>query len=96
MEGKRLPDSQYYSAALYMRLSRDDDGDSESSSITNQRKMLRAYAQENRYLVYDEYIDDGVSGTTFERPGFKRMIRDIEDKKVNMVITKDLSRLGRD
>ena len=96
MEGKRLPDSKYYSAALYMRLSRDDDGDSESSSITNQRKMLRAYAQENRYLVYDEYIDDGVSGTTFERPGFKRMIRDIEDKKVNMVITKDLSRLGRD
>ncbi|GAA6409385.1 MULTISPECIES: recombinase family protein [Blautia] len=96
MEGKRLPDSKYYSAALYMRLSRDDDGDNESSSITNQRKMLRAYAQENRYLVYDEYIDDGVSGTTFERPGFKRMIRDIEDKKVNMVITKDLSRLGRD
>lgn len=79
-----------------MRLSKDDEGEGESASITTQRKMLRAYAAENHYYVYDEYVDDGISGTTFERPDFRRMIRDIENSKVNMVITKDLSRLGRD
>ncbi len=85
-----------YRAALYMRLSKDDDGVKESASISTQRKMLRSYAKENEYAVFDEYIDDGFSGTNFDRPDFKRMIQDIEDKKVNMVITKDLSRLGRD
>ena len=78
-----------------MRLSRDD-GNSESSSITTQRKILQAYAKENGFIVYEEYIDDGFSGTNFDRPGFKKMIQDIEDKKINLVITKDLSRLGRD
>ncbi|MDD4699815.1 MAG: recombinase family protein [Oscillospiraceae bacterium] len=96
MKNTRLPDNSHYSAALYMRLSKDDDGAAESVSITTQRKMLRAYALENHYAVYGEYIDDGVSGTTFERPDFKRMISDIEEKKINMIITKDLSRLGRD
>ena len=85
-----------YKAALYMRLSRDDDGAAESASITTQRKMLRSYAAENGFLVYDEYCDDGWSGTNFDRPDFKRMIADIEAKKVNLVLTKDLSRLGRD
>lgn len=97
-----------YIAALYMRLSKEDiekeskqnqstlDTDKESASITTQRKMLTAYAKENGFIIYDEYIDDGISGTTFDRPNFKRMIQDIEDKKINMVITKDLSRLGRD
>ncbi len=79
-----------------MRLSKDDDGVSESSSITTQRKMLKAYAKENNLIIYDEYIDDGYSGTNFERPAFKRLIQDIENKNVNMVITKDLSRLGRE
>jgi len=79
-----------------MRLSKDDDGVNESSSITTQRKMLKAYAKENNFIIYDEYIDDGYSGTNFERPAFKRMIQDIENKNVNMVITKDLSRLGRE
>ncbi|WP_442985538.1 recombinase family protein [Sedimentibacter sp. MB31-C6] len=79
-----------------MRLSKDDEGLSESSSISTQKKMLSSYAKENKFEVYDEYIDDGYSGTSFERPAFLRMIRDIEDKKVNLVITKDLSRLGRD
>lgn len=78
-----------------MRLSRDD-GTAESSSITTQRKILLSYAKENGFIVYDEYIDDGFSGTNFERPSFKRMIQDIENKKINLVITKDLSRLGRD
>ena len=79
-----------------MRLSKDDEGAGESASITAQRKMLRAFAKKNHFPVYDEYVDDGISGTTFERPDFKRMLQDIEEKKINMVITKDLSRLGRD
>ena len=85
-----------YTAALYMRLSKDDDGAAESASIITQRKMLRSYAAEHGYVVFDEYVDDGWSGTNFDRPDFKRMIGDIEAKKVNLVITKDLSRLGRD
>lgn len=85
-----------YTAALYMRLSKDDDGAAESASIITQRKMLRSYAAEHGYVVFDEYVDDGWSGTNFDRPDFKRMIADIEAKKVNLVITKDLSRLGRD
>ena len=85
-----------YKAALYMRLSKDDDGTSESASIMTQRKMLRSYAADNGYLVFDEYVDDGWSGTNFDRPDFKRMIADIEAGKVNLVMTKDLSRLGRD
>ena len=86
---------KHYRAGLYMRLSRDD-GVGESSSITTQRKILRAYAEEHDFSIYDEYIDDGWSGTSFERPEFKRMISDIEAGKVNLVLTKDLSRLGRD
>ena len=85
-----------YQAALYMRLSKDDEGVLESASIATQRKMLRAYAQEQGYQIYGEYVDDGYSGTNFDRPGWQRMIADIESKKVNLVLTKDLSRLGRD
>lgn len=85
-----------YKAALYMRLSKDDDNSNESSSISTQRKMLLSFVKENKFSVYDEYVDDGYSGTNFERPAFKRMIRDILDKKVNLIITKDLSRLGRE
>ena len=83
-------------AALYMRLSKDDDGVKESSSISTQRKMLRSYAVEHGFDIYREYVDDGYSGTNFERPAWKQLLQDIEDKQVNLVITKDLSRLGRD
>lgn len=85
-----------YSCALYCRLSSEDELEDESRSITNQKDLLEKYARENNLKVYDIYVDDGVSGTTFDRPAFKRMIKDIEDKKVNMVIAKDSSRLGRD
>ena len=85
-----------YVVALYLRLSSEDGDKDESESISNQRKILQSYAKENGYTVYDEYVDDGYSGTNFDRPDFKRMINDIENKKVNMVITKSLSRLGRD
>jgi len=85
-----------YTTAIYIRLSKEDGDKEESESVSNQRKILKAFARENKYKIYDEYVDDGYTGTNFDRPDFKRMIRDIEDGKVNMVITKSLSRLGRD
>lgn len=84
-----------YNAGLYLRLSKDDEAAEESQSITTQRRILSNYAESNHINVYDEYIDDGWSGTNFDRPGFQRMISDIESKKINCVIVKDLSRLGR-
>lgn len=85
-----------YSVGIYCRLSRDDNnGNSESMSIANQKQMLAAYVEERRWTLQETYIDDGYSGTTFDRPDFKRMISDIENGRINMVITKDLSRLGR-
>lgn len=86
-----------YNVGIYIRLSREDDDKLfESESITNQKSLLLQYAKENHLRVYDIYIDDGYSGTNFDRPGFKRLINDIESGKINMVITKDMSRLGRD
>jgi DNA invertase Pin-like site-specific DNA recombinase len=82
-------------AALYCRLSRDDGMDTESNSIGNQRELLVRFAGENNILVIGDYVDDGISGTTFERPSFRRMVEDIESGAVNTVIVKDLSRLGR-
>jgi site-specific recombinase len=85
-----------YKAALYCRLSQDDGLVGDSSSIQTQKMMLEKYANDNGIIIVDYYIDDGYSGTNFDRPAFPRMIADIDDEKVNMVITKDLSRLGRD
>ena len=85
-----------YNAALYCRLSKDDNNAGDSSSIITQKDMLTRYAHEQNFCVYDVYIDDGYSGTNFDRPAFQKMKRDIENGKVNLVITKDLSRLGRD
>ncbi len=79
-----------------MRLSRDDEGYGDSIRIETQRTILRKFAQDNQLRIYDEYIDDGWSGTNFERPNFKRMMADIESGKVNCVVTKDLSRFGRE
>lgn len=85
-----------YNVALYLRLSRDDnDGNKESMSISNQRALLKEYVHERGWSIEDIYIDDGYSGTTFDRPDFKRMIQDIELGRINCVITKDLSRFGR-
>ena len=84
-----------YIAGLYLRLSKDD-GAGESSSISTQRNILLSYAKDNNFRIYDEYVDDGWSGTNFEGPEFKRMIKDIESGHINLVLTKDLSRLGRD
>ena len=82
--------------ALYCRLSRDDELQGDSNSIINQKKILQRYALDHGYKNYRFYIDDGISGTTFNRPGFQQMIADIEAGLVNRVIIKDMSRLGRD
>ncbi|MBR6949704.1 MAG: recombinase family protein [Bacilli bacterium] len=87
-----------YKVGIYIRLSKEDDKDKniESESITNQRNLIMEYINNNNLTLEKEYVDDGISGTTFNRPGFNELIKDIENKKINMVITKDLSRLGRD
>ncbi len=89
-------DPERWRAALYIRLSREDESDGPSESVSNQRAMLEEFARKNGLTVCGEYIDDGCSGTTFDRPAFQRLLRDIEGKQVNLVLTKDLSRLGRD
>ena len=86
---------QTYQAAIYCRLSSEDGPDHESMSIGNQRSLLTEYVEKQGWEIVDTYIDDGFSGTNFDRPGFQRMIEDIEKGRVNLVITKDLSRLGR-
>ena len=81
--------------ALYLRLSRDDEKTGESLSIENQRIILRRFTSENGGTIVDEYIDDGWSGTNFERPGVKRLLDDAKDGKIDTVVVKDLSRFGR-
>ncbi|MDE6454879.1 MAG: recombinase family protein [Dysosmobacter sp.] len=90
-----MREQQNYRAAIYCRLSSEDGTDHESMSIGNQRALLTEYVGKQGWEVVDTYIDDGYSGTNFDRPGFQRMIADIERGRVNLVITKDLSRLGR-
>ena len=81
--------------AIYCRLSREDGDSIESSSIKTQKDILSQYANENKWNIYKYYVDDGYSGGNFNRPAFKELIEDIEDKKINILLTKDLSRLGR-
>lgn len=81
---------------LYCRLSQEDALDGDSNSIINQKSILSKYASDHQYQNPQFYIDDGWSGTNFERPSFKEMIWDIEDGKVKTVIVKDMSRLGLD
>ena len=81
--------------ALYCRLSLEDGRENESMSISNQKLMLKDYAEKNGMFQYEYYVDDGYTGRNFNRPSFQRMIADIEAGKVGCVITKDLSRLGR-
>ena len=88
-----------YNAGIYIRLSQEDRGkkyESDSVSIENQRNFLMRQLQERNFNFVEEYVDDGYSGMNFDRPGFKKMIKDIEDKKINLVMVKDFSRLGRD
>lgn len=88
---------QLFKVGIYIRLSREDGDKEESSSVTNQREILKRFIKENKeLLLIKEYVDDGYSGTNFDRPAFKQMQRDIEKGVIDTVITKDLSRLGRD
>ena len=86
---------ELYNVGCYCRLSKDDIGGGDSSSIISQKSILEKYINDNGWTVYDFYIDDGYSGTNYNRPGFQRMIEDIEAGKINLVAVKDLSRLGR-
>ncbi len=89
----------FYRVGLYIRLSESDEGksyESESESITNQRNLLMDYVKIAGFTLVDEYVDDGFTGTNFDRPSFQRLLKDIENGRINCVITKDLSRLGRD
>ena len=81
---------------VYTRRSFDDNEDKESNTITNQKEMINSFiSKETNMTIVDYYIDDGYSGTTFDRPGFQEMMKDIVDGRINTIIVKDLSRLGR-
>lgn len=90
---------EFYKAGIYIRLSEADEGkayESDSESVLNQRNMLMNFVKTQGFIFVGEYVDDGYSGTDFDRPGFASMIEDIKNKVINLVIVKDLSRLGRD
>ena len=85
-----------YKVAAYERLSKEDDRKEESSSIENQRMIIESFAKFNKFNIIKHYSDDGFTGSNFNRPGFEALKKDIESKKINCVIVKDLSRLGRE
>ena len=82
--------------ALYERLSRDDELDGESNSISNQKKLLEDYARQHGFMNLMHFTDDGISGTQFDRPGFLSLMKHIESGQVEYLLVKDMSRLGRD
>ena len=96
MEEKEMEQQGFYKAALYCRLSLDDGQAGDSTSIQTQKAMLEKFCREQGFIIHGYYVDDGYSGLNFNRPDFQRLLNDIDDKKINLVITKDLSRLGRD
>ena len=88
-----------FNVGIYIRLSQEDKNkkyESDSESVINQKELLRSYVKNNKFNLIGEYVDDGYSGTDFDRPGFQKMLEDIKNKKINCVIVKDLSRFGRD
>lgn len=93
---KKQAENKVKITALYCRLSQDDGRDGESNSISNQKAILTQYAKENGYLHPEFFVDDGISGTTFDRPGFKRMQQMAENGEIGAIIVKDLSRFGRE
>lgn len=84
-----------YNVGIYCRLSNDDERDGESVSIENQKLLLQNYVRQRGWNEIDTYIDDGYSGTNFNRPGVKRLIEDAKAKRINVILVKDLSRFGR-
>ena len=96
MQSKSKKKQQIGITALYCRLSRDDGTDNDSNSIINQKKLLQKYAKEHGFENTRNYVDDGYTGTNFNRPGFQKLLEDIDMGYVSVVIVKDMSRLGRD
>jgi len=94
MAGIRM-ENKIYEVGMYCRLSKDDGTDNESASIATQKSILTDYVKKQGWHLAKTYVDDGYSGTNFQRPSFQNMIKDIESGLINCVITKDLSRLGR-
>ena len=88
-------ENKIYEVGMYCRLSKDDGTDNESASIATQKSILTDYVKKQGWHLAKTYVDDGYSGTNFQRPSFQNMIKDIESGLINCVITKDLSRLGR-
>ncbi|MBQ9346800.1 MAG: recombinase family protein, partial [Oscillibacter sp.] len=86
---------QAYNVGIYCRLSNDDERDGESVSIENQKLLLQQYVRDRGWTLTDTYIDDGYSGTNFQRPGVQRLIADAKAKRINVILVKDLSRFGR-
>ena len=96
-DGQTTLDSEQNDAIAYYRLSKDDGAKRESDSIANQRKLIRSFLQNNPNIhLIEEAQDDGYTGTNFDRPGFRSVLNAIQLKRVNCVIVKDLSRLGRE
>ena len=91
-----MTEKQGFMTALYERLSRDDELNGESNSISNQKKLLEQYAKEHGFTNLVHFTDDGISGTRFDCPGFLAMIKEVESGKVGTILIKDMSRMGRD
>ena len=96
IKNRKTTNTEEQWTACYCRLSCDDDLDGDSNSIRNQKMLLQKYADENHLRNVRFYVDDGFSGSNFERPDFKRMMSDVEDGKISTVVVKDMSRFGRD
>ncbi|MCH5199757.1 MAG: recombinase family protein, partial [Oscillospiraceae bacterium] len=90
-----MPKQTNYNVGIYVRLSKDDERLGESVSIENQKLILTKYVAEQGWNIVDVYVDDGYSGTDFERPGVTRLLEDAKTGKINLIIVKDLSRFGR-
>ena len=90
-----IPKQTEYKVGIYLRLSRDDEKQGESLSIENQRRVLTNYVMEQGWTIYDEYVDDGISGVTFEKPGVQRLLEDAKAGNINLILCKDMSRFGR-
>ena len=92
---KSKQNNKDYIVGMYVRLSRDDERAGESLSIENQKAILGEYIEKQGWTLYDVYVDDGISGTTFERPGVKRLLEDAKQGVINTILVKDMSRFGR-
>ncbi|MGN0812868.1 MAG: recombinase family protein, partial [Candidatus Coproplasma sp.] len=92
---KSKQNNKDYIVGMYVRLSRDDERAGESLSIENQKAILSEYIDEQGWTLHDIYVDDGISGTSFERPGVKRLLEDAKQGVINTILVKDMSRFGR-